>query len=352
MKLKLPQYNGKDNMVMLAIVPAFALCFNLANFSPAFFSDTAHFVAYSLVSMILFGGYFVLCGAIAVYLRNRFPEESQLFRRLSVSIIAFLLTTGLFLRGALQLYEAFPWFDYNFSPKVFLWNYVALGIINIFLVFFMEGISRYQDWKKSLAETEALKTTYQQGRLNALKSQVNPHFLFNCLNTLSSLIQENEEQADIFLNEMTRVYRYLLRPDTEQLVDLETELQFIQSYTTLLHTRYGEALVIRTSLDQNNHGGKLPPLSLQVVIENIITENTLSRTQPLQIQISTEDRQCAFIRHNVQLKQAGGRAGGNSGMNNLMQKYELLGKPLTITVDEHEYRTIELPILSEKEGTV
>jgi two-component system, LytTR family, sensor kinase len=349
MKLKLPQYNGKDNMVMLAIVPVFAFCFNLANFNPSYFSDAPHFAAYTLVSIILFGGYFILCGAIAVYLRNRFPEERQLFRRLSVSIIAFLLTTGLFLRGALQFYESIPWFGYSFSPKVFLWNYVALGIINIFLVFFMEGISRYQDWKKSLAETEALKITYQQGRLNALKSQVNPHFLFNCLNTLSSLIQENEEQADRFLNEMTRVYRYLLRPDTEHLVELETELQFIQSYTSLLHTRYGEALVIRTGLDENNRSGKLPPLSLQVVIENIITENTLSRTQPLQIEISTENSQYAFIRHNVQLKQAGGRAGGSSGMNNLVQKYELLGNPLIITVDEFGFRTIGLPILPEKE---
>jgi two-component system LytT family sensor kinase len=91
----------------------------------------------------------------------------------------------------------------------------------------MEGIARFQRWKDSQNESEKLGAAYKQSQLNALRSQVNPHFLFNSLNTLSSLIEEDEEKAETFLNEMSKVYNYMLRSDNEQLVPLQYELKFL-----------------------------------------------------------------------------------------------------------------------------
>ena len=117
-----------------------------------------------------------------------------------------------------------------------------MAIMNIFFTLVMEGISRYNNWRENLKETEQLKKTFTQSQLLGLKSQVNPHFLFNSLNTLSSLIAEDEGQAETFLNEMSKVYRYMLRGDDEQLVPLQTELKFIASYTHLLDKRFVQSL--------------------------------------------------------------------------------------------------------------
>lgn len=349
MKLKLPQYNGKDNQVMLVIVPLFALFFNLVNFQPAMLQDIGHMVAYTLLSVVLFGGYFVACGLIAVYLRNRLPEESQLFKRLAILIALLLLTTALFLRGFLQLAESITWLGYTFSAQAFLWNYIALGIINIFLVFLMEGISRYQDWKNSLLEKEALETAYEQGRLNALKNQVNPHFLFNCLNTLSSLIQENGDEADAFLNEMTKVYRYLLRAEGNQLVAVETELRFIGSYAGLLITRYGESLQIKIETAAHTLAGNIAPLSVQLVIENIIATSSMSKQQPLIIRVDATNRSALIIHHPVQPRYSGAPVAASAGIDNLIKKYALLEKPVTVNIDAANERTVCIPVLHEKE---
>jgi len=129
-----------------------------------------------------------------------------------------------------------------YSEKAFVWNFIVLSVLSIFRTFLLEGVNSYNEWKRNNTETEKLNVSYNQSRLNALKSQVNPHFLFNCLNTLSSLIQEDEEKAEMFLNEMSKVYRYMLRNDEETLVPLEVELGFIKSYHHLLKARYGDGL--------------------------------------------------------------------------------------------------------------
>ena len=188
--------------------------------------------------------------------------------------------------------------------KTVLYGPILLWVlVTCFLTFLHEGIARYESWKANQDEMEHLKKTYRQGRLQGLKSQVNPHFLFNSLNSLSSLISEDEEQAEKFLDEMSKVYRYMLRNDEEQLVTLDTELKFVASYTYLLKARYGDGLQVQVDIDESDREKVLPPLSLQTIIENAITQNTISKACPLQISISARGNGSLDVINNLQPKQ-------------------------------------------------
>ena len=324
MKLQLPQYNGKDNLVMAIVVPLFGFVFNIVNFPVQYFSDLFHFIVFTVLSIFYFCIYFIICGGIAVVFKNAFPLEKDLPKRL-------------------------PWFNYTYNEKIFLWNYFSLGIINIFLIFLMEGIRRYNDWKENMKETEKLDAAYRQSRLNALKSQVNPHFLFNSLNTLSGLIQEDEERAEAFLNEMSKVYRYMLRTDEEQFVTLDTELKFVQSYQHLLSTRYGDALRLHVQVQDEHAGLYIAPLTLQVIIENAFTQNVLSKARPLFITIQSSANGHLLIQNNIQLKQVKDVLDTEAGLDNLVKKYALMGMPVKVDDTQSEIRTISIPLLKQEE---
>ena len=119
-----------------------------------------------------------------------------------------------------------------------------------------------------MAEKELLQQLTLQNEFESLKSQVNPHFLFNCFNTLSSLISEDPGQAVKFLDELSKVYRYLLRSNEEGLTTLKSELQFIRSYFQLLKSRYGNAVEMDIEVDRKYENYLLPSLSLQLLVEN------------------------------------------------------------------------------------
>ena len=268
-------------------------------------------------------------------------------------IIAFLLMSGLFLLLFFRLYEALAFFNFHFDDDSFVWAYFVLGITNIFLTFLHEGIDRYENWKISQQEMEQIKRTYSQGRLQGLKSQVNPHFLFNSLNSLSSLISEDEELAEKFLDEMSKVYRYMLRNDDEQLVSLDTELKFAASYTYLLKTRYGEGFEVLLYIEEGEREKRLPPLSLQTIIENAITQNTISKSSPLQIIIAARGDSMLEVINTLQPKQITESMDMEAGLDNLVNKYELLNQQKVVIKDTAAHRVIQLPlIIKEEEATV
>src|SRR6185369_12914348 len=135
-----------------------------------------------------------------------------------------------------------------------------------------------------------------------LKSQVNPHFLFNCFNTLSSLISEEPGQAEKFLDELSKVYRYLLRNNESGLSTVKSEIQFIKSYFELLKTRHGNAIQFQIEIDKRYDNYLLPSLSLQLLVENAVKHNALSKDQPLLIEIFTIAGNKLAVNNNLQRK--------------------------------------------------
>lgn len=351
MKVRPPQYNGKDNIVMILVILPFSIIVNSITFGSQYFLNWKMFLLGTGITFLATSIDFMLCGLIAISLKKRFPYEDQLLLRLCFMIFTFLLISGLFLYSLFRGYEQVNFFNYRFDENGFVWSYYTLGIFNIFLTFLMEGIARYNDWKLNGQETERLQEAYKQTQLNGLRSQVNPHFLFNSLNSLSGLIQEDEEKAEKFLDEMSKVYRYMLRNDEEQLVALATELSFVRSYMYLLKARYGDGLHIHLTVKEADLDKLLAPLSLQVIIENSFSLNIVSKSNPLTIAI-TSDEEGLLVTNNIQPKMVTGVLDFEAGLDNLVKKYELLNMPVTVKDNCGRHRQVHIPLFNPKKEAV
>ncbi|MBN8677637.1 MAG: histidine kinase [Chitinophagales bacterium] len=341
--MKLPQYNGKDNTVMLIIVPTGAIVLNIIIFGWQYISHWAFFGAATVLAVIALSVFFILCGLIAIRVKKRFPGLENMRRRIGILCAVFLMLGGVMMYGLLQTYAAVSFFHYQFNDRDFAWIYYSTSLFNVFTVLLMEGIDQFQEWQDSQKATENLQQALKKSQLDGLKSQVNPHFLFNSLNSLSSLIEENEQKAEQFLNELSKVYRYMLK-EGEQRVPLRSELVFLESYQHILAVRFGEGLQITQQIDPNylNHG--IAPLTLQAVIENAFTYNIVQKSQPLRIEIATEN-QGLNIKHNLQYKNSTTNLQeAEAGLDHLVATYKLLQQPIQIT-DDTAVRTIHFPLV-------
>ena len=350
MRFRLPQYSGKDYIVLGIILLPFTLGLNCVIFGTRYFTQPEIFWLATLFTGIIFSIDFVICSAVAAFLKKRMPAEQLTNQRLVFMIICLVALSGFFLLTVFHGYELFPSFQYTFNEKGFIWSYMGMAIINIFLALLMEGISRYNDWRENLKETEELKKIFKQSQLLGLKSQVNPHFLFNSLNSLSSLIAEDEKEAETFLNEMSKVYRYMLRGDDEQLVPLQTELRFVHSYLHLLDRRFGQSLQVQMNIREEDKAKLIPPLSLQVLIENAFTQNTMSKASPLLIKICSDGRNEVAVRNNRNPKMVSNAIDFEAGLDNLVTKYRLLSSKEVVIRDEDTQRSIFLPLIESRGG--
>jgi two-component system, LytTR family, sensor kinase len=199
---------------------------------------------------------------------------------------------------------------------------------------------RHLEREKEKLEKEKLKA-----ELHHLKEMVNPHFLFNTLNSLSALISENPRQAEIFLDELTRVYRYLLRNNEIDLTTLTNELQFMRSYFHLLKTRYGDGIHFITDINLQPDEWLLPPLTLQLLVENAVKHNRLMKDQPLTIHIFSTQNNELVVSNNIQKKDTLVDS-TRVGLQNINAKYRLLQKP-GISIDRTgETFAVTIPLIA------
>lgn len=351
MQIKLPSYTTRDYAVLSIILLPISIIINSILLGANYYSSVGGFLLATLLGCIGFAINFTLCGGWAVLMKKRFPDESQVSTRLTFMILTFIVITGLFLFLMFKGYEQIRLFNYSFNENMFVLAYIGMSIVNVFITLMMEGVDRYEKWNSSLKETEELQKVFRQSQLQGLKSQLNPHFLFNSLNSLSSLISEDEEQAECFLNEMSKVYRYMLRNDEDQLVTVETELQFVDSYLYLLKARYGDGLELSVNVTDNVAKKTLPPLSLQVLIENAFTQNSMSKASPLRICIDSENDRSIVVRNNLQPKVVVETLDVEAGLDNLINRYQLLNQAEVTITDLPGERIIYLPLI-DKEGEV
>jgi Putative regulator of cell autolysis len=347
MKWTLPQYSGKDYLVLSLFVAPFTISINTLMLGTRYFTDYKVFFLATAAAAADFSIGFTICSTIGVLLRKYAKGEQGIGGRLLLMTFIFLILTVIFLLILFRCYEQIPFFGYTTDRSDFVWACIGTGICVVFITFLLEGIARYEIWKTKMKENEQLSRANRQSRMLGLKSQVNPHFLFNSLNSLSSLIYEDEEKAERFLDEMSKVYRYMLRNEDDGLVRLSMELNFVDSYYYLLKTRYGNALHITKMIHPPHLQKWLPPLSLQTIIENAFTQNVMAKEQPLRIHIeSTGDG--IVVRNNIQPKLVDKDRDIESGIDNLVTRYNILHQSKIIIEDNEVERVIHLPLFNCK----
>ncbi|WP_153801115.1 sensor histidine kinase [Foetidibacter luteolus] len=222
---------------------------------------------------------------------------------------------------------------------------IILGFsVNLIFMTSWEGDYILRKYKQSLQEKETLEQLSIQQEFELLKSQVNPHFLFNCFNTLSSLITEDTKRADAFLNELSKVYRYLLSNNEDSLSTLQKELSFIKSYHELLKTRYGSGLEMQVDVDRKYEQYLIPSLTLQLLVENAVKHNVVSKGSPLLIDIFTTTGNKLVINNNLQ-KKSQAAPSTKIGLENIRSKYELLNKDGFRVLEDDKNFTVILPLI-------
>ncbi len=198
-------------------------------------------------------------------------------------------------------------------------------------------------WRNSLAELERFKKENAEVRFESLRSQLNPHFLFNSLNTLSALVYEDSEKAALFIRELSDVYRYILENRENDLVALTKELHFAQSYIQLIQLRFGENIKVDNEVSTDQDHFRIAPLTLQLLIENAVKHNVISKKRPLTIDISIEEN-ILVVKNKLQPKDTK-EYSNEMGLKNIKNRYAFLtDRAVEVTEDGQEF-IVKIPLI-------
>ncbi|MEG2573914.1 MAG: histidine kinase, partial [Bacteroides sp.] len=199
-----------------------------------------------------------------------------------------------------------------------------------------------------LIENEQLRAENIQNQYQALKNQLNPHMLFNSLNTLLSLVRESPEKAQDYVQELSRVLRYTLQENEFQSVSLREEMNFVEAYIFLMKMRYEENLEFKIHIHENLYEYRLPPLSIQMLVENAIKHNEISNRKPLTISIETNDEKAILSVSNLIQPKRTTSPGTGIGLINLSKRFRLLFKCDIFIAKENGRFCVQLPLIDSK----
>ena len=308
-------------MLFFLIMPLHTVLLNFLMFNSLLISSARFFFTTYAITFLVVGALWLVHDRVSIILKDRLPAEKDYMRQFFLKICFFILIKSLTLHFLFTGYQAL------FNIQLPSSNYVLLlliaNIINVFTTILHEGAVGFDKWKEALVETEKLKHAYMKSQLWNLQSQLNPHFLFNNLNTLSSLIEDDEEAAEKYLDEMSKVYRYLLRNNEEALVPLADEIKFLESYFHILTARHGTALQFKLNTEGLEQDMLIPPLSLQALLESTLAQSELSKTNPLLIEIKLKD-QFLQMQNSMQKKATTDSQGEAVKLETLIKKFELI----------------------------
>ncbi|HEY1112719.1 MAG TPA: histidine kinase [Chitinophagaceae bacterium] len=281
---------------------------------------------------------------VLIFCRSRYPELTQSRQRILSQFTGCMLATILIRYANIWFYDQTLFWGYMFPPEGYLYS-IFVGLLYVIIVAGVyEGLYYFHKWKQLFSEAEALKRENLQTQLDSLKTQINPHFLFNNLGSLSSLIIEDPARAVTFVNELSSVYRYLLQANERQLTTLKSELAFLRDYFHLLKTRFGDALHLEVDIEDHQFPRLLPPLTLQLLIENAVKHNIVLPQKPLHIRLYTDEEDNLVVVNNLQ-KKASPVLSNKVGLRTIISKYRLLNRGAVQVAETATYFRVTLPLV-------
>ncbi|MCF0069442.1 histidine kinase [Dyadobacter sp. CY261] len=315
-----------------------------------YFADSPRFLTGSAINLAAIWTAYRVNVALSLRITGFLPDTEQSIYRVALWFGVYGIVNVALFWVALPLYYQAgltgTGFDLSWALRVSFFilsgSLICAGLTELTYAF--------RQWRSNQAEVEQMQEKQLQTELDAVKQQVNPHFLFNCLNSLSVLIADAPATAEKFVDEMSKVYRYQLSingPDKEDiLVTLDSELRFLKSYIYLLETRFESGIGITLDVKEVFLAGHMVPLTFQILTDHAIHYNMVSPTRPLHISISTTDTGQLEFRHNRQPKVLNMPL-ETPGINALATKYKLLfnrAGAVQLKEDERHFSII-LPLI-------
>ncbi|MGB3618711.1 MAG: histidine kinase [Catalinimonas sp.] len=281
--------------------------------------------------------------ALVEYFRRRFPRNDHTARRLLLQApTAVVLTVGVSLLIDELLHRAGLLVC---TPDEMLAQALYNLIPTAFIMPLYESAYFFEEWKKNFRRSEALARENVISQFEALKSQLDPHFLFNSFNTLAALIDPKNERAQTYLEELSDVYRYVLVSRHLETVPLREELQFVESYLYLNKTRFRDNLVVENEIPDAVLDQRVAPLSLQILVENALKHNVIAKERPLTLRLAVEANGYLVVTNNLQPRAVLADKSTKTGLQNVVSRYALL-TPLRVRVEQSAgWFTVTLPLL-------
>lgn len=333
-----------DTWLMIIGIPIISLImpFMFGEFSNM---DTHQPSEYWITVMITFIHscvYIFIFRKIFMFVRKKYPLFEDAGKRIIVELVLVILTYFAF-DPILAKYcvRAFKNVD-NISPSVSM--SVSSLVMIVLVVAIYESIYFYQQLKKSIQEKEELQRENIKSQLEGLKSKVNPHFLFNSLNTLSYLIPEDAEKSVKFVQKLSKVYRYILEMSDEKLIPLQKELDFLNAYIFLLKERFEENLQVDIAIPKNRLNDKIIPLSLQILFENAIKHNVISSSKPLVIRVLINEEGKLIVENNLQKKKQI-KDSTKFGLENIKSRYRFFSNEAVDVIATSTSFIVSLPLI-------
>jgi two-component system, LytTR family, sensor kinase len=318
-----------------------ALLFKLIFFPIEHFLE-ADLILISILIFILWKGNFM----VDQYLNKKYSWVKSPQKRLQIQIIISFTFTSFFLFVFMYILHQIRFGD----GRIINQRMIQLFPISLSLTFCVLtihiGKQFYDALKNSLLETEKYKTESAIAQLQNLKNQLNPHFLFNNLSVLTSLVYKNQDKAAQFINELAKVYRYVLDSKNAELVSLQQELDFIEHYIYLQKIRFEDSVVFEINIEESMKSAYLLPMCLQMVVENTIQHNETSQANPLLVSIYTIDN-TLVIENPIKLR-TNVVDSSKTGLKNIELRYSFFTDEKVIVNNNEKTYKIILPLIQRK----
>lgn len=292
-----------------------------------------------------------MANAVLFVLLDRFFADNRFsFKRLLIGFISSFLTS-IFIIFLLRIFEEVVINKstlQDFLANEHAGNYVVATIVTFIITLIVHLGYFYRSYQENRVKQQKIIAGTASAKFESLKNQIDPHFLFNSLNVLSSLIEENPENAQKFTASLSKIYRYVLEQRDKELVSIEEELAFAKTYMNLLKMRFENSIFYELPEKVNNPEAKVVPLSLQLLLENTVKHNVVSEKKPLHIRIFERDN-CLIVQNDYQKKEVLKDRQG-VGLQNIISRYAILtDRKVSITQNEKEF-TVALPLLTKQVG--
>jgi sensor histidine kinase YesM len=286
---------------------------------------------------------------IIIKVRRRYPGMQNIRRR--NILLPLILIPAVAVMSVVKVYLTYVTNYYGAQSNISVYSYLYAFGMNIIYTIVITGVYEVQyyleQWKKTFAEAQELKKENLQSQLEQLKSQVKPHFLFNSLNSLLALVDEDQTRAKRFIEELSYVYRYLLQCNDKELVQVDCELDFINAFFFLLKTRFEKGLTLTVEVDEEMRERMIPPLTLQMLVENAVKHNMIAASRPLHIKIYTDEEGKLIVTNNRQKKTISVQS-SKIGLSNISAKYKLLNQQDIIINETEQEFTVLIPLIKNE----
>jgi hypothetical protein len=224
--------------------------------------------------------------------------------------------------------------------------WVTIGITLIIFLFMLSRQFLYS-WRALSLREEKMRNEVLSSKFDALKSQINPHFMFNSLNTLNSLIYQDQDLAAKYVGKLSKVYRTVLASATNEIVTVEEELKILDSYIFLQSIRFEDRFSVNIDLSDESRKMHIPPMVLQMLIENAIKHNELTVDSPLLVEVYDEDGYIN-VKNKIVLKKTLPGDSSSIGLTNIVDRYKVFSDQPVVILDDKTYFNIKIPLLTYK----